>query len=241
MEILPVESFSVVVVMGDMLPIVEAFSGNYYRTIRNGYRGRVSSIVNLQEMREGSLVEGDENSDYRKFTRRDLNVNQDNIPKLSTAAYLERADQLFRIGKEHQTEATSRRLFFASTLFAAGVAIAPTEDPNIAINAYANAASLDSGRGLQYKTSPVNKRSGVTVLEAEQKGDFNVKFVTYLSRFLINFDEDCQKWWYSRAADIPRDATAEKVNSMRLKQFAAFAASVEVGLQEYEGSDGPCR
>jgi len=41
--------------------------------------------------------------------------------------------------------------------------------------------------------------------------------------------------------DIPRLSTAEVVNSIRERQFAAFSASVEVGLQEYLGPDGPNR
>ena len=93
---------------------------------------------------------------------------------------------------------------------------------------------------LQWESTPINKRTGITVFDAEKAG-YNVRFVTYLSRFLLAFDADCQKWWYSKAADIPRRATADEVSTIRLNQFAAFAASVEVGLQEYEGTDGPSR
>ena len=45
----------------------------------------------------------------------------------------------------------------------------------------ANAASVS---GLQWESSPVNKRTGVTVFQAENFG-YNVNFVTYLSRFLL--------------------------------------------------------
>jgi len=93
---------------------------------------------------------------------------------------------------------------------------------------------------LPWEQSPVNKRSGVTVFDAERDG-YTVRFVTYLSRFLLNFDDDCQRWWYSRAADLPRRGTAAEIDAMRLMQFGAFSASVEVGLQEYRGPDGPRR
>lgn len=43
----------------------------------------------------------------------------------------------------------------------------------------------------------------------------------------------------SRAGDIPATATSERVDAYRSRQFAAFSASVEVGLQEYTGSNGP--
>lgn len=67
---------------------------------------------------------------------------------------------------------------------------------------------------LPWEVSPVNKRYGVTVFDAEQMG-YNVRFVTYLSRFLLNFDADCQRWWFARAADIPRDANLAKVADLR--------------------------
>ena len=126
--------------------------------------------------------------------------------------------------------ASSRRLFFASAVMAAGAALAADS---------ALAAPTPPGN-LQYEKSPVNKRSGITVFDAEKTG-YNVRFITYLSRFLLCFDADCQKWWYSRAADIPRTATGEQVDQLRMRQFGGFAASVEVGLQEYRGPEGPKR
>ena len=90
---------------------------------------------------------------------------------------------------------------------------------------------------LEWESTPINKRTGVTVFDAEKEG-YNVRFITYLSRFLLVFDADCQKWWYSRAGVIPIKATSDQVESIRLKQFGAFAASVEVGLQDYGGLDG---
>mmetsp|Transcript_14065 Transcript_14065/g.32744 ORF Transcript_14065/g.32744 Transcript_14065/m.32744 type:complete len:1043 (-) Transcript_14065:1599-4727(-) len=86
---------------------------------------------------------------------------------------------------------------------------------------------------LPWESTPVNKRTGITVFDAEKAG-YNVRFVTYLSRFLLIFDSDCQRWWYSKAADIPILSTADQVQKIRQKQFGAFAASVEVGLQGYE-------
>jgi len=127
----------------------------------------------------------------------------------------------------------SRRNFFASSLIAAGTAVGSVE----ASQALTTSESLRGNSKLQWEVTPVNKRTGVTVFDAEKSG-YNVRFVTYLSRFLLCFDADCQRWWYSRAGDIPRTASAEKVNELRLSQFAAFSASVEVGLQEYRGADG---
>jgi hypothetical protein len=146
----------------------------------------------------------------------------------------------------------NRRLFMASALIGTGVVVAG------GVQQFSSGSS-SSNRGGQDKTvqqnnynmrpytsklawevTPVNKRTGVTVFDAEKAG-YNVRFVTYLSRFLLCFDVDCQRWWYTRAADIPRRATAEQVEKIRLQQFGAFSASVEVGLQEYRGSDGPAQ
>jgi solute carrier family 25 phosphate transporter 3 len=92
---------------------------------------------------------------------------------------------------------------------------------------------------LEWESTPVNKRTGVTLFDAEKAG-YNVRFVTYLARFLLVFDMDCQKWWYARAADIPARSTTAEVETIRLKQFGAFSASVEVGLQDYEDrNNGP--
>ena len=78
----------------------------------------------------------------------------------------------------------------ASAMLAGGIAPEP-----------ANAASLAllgplPNLQLRFKTTPVDKRTSVTVFDAKQSG-YNVRFVTYFSRFLLNFDNDCQCWWHN--------------------------------------------
>jgi hypothetical protein len=138
--------------------------------------------------------------------------------------------------------AMNRRLFMGAALLGTSAVLVNGPESLQAASAAMDATSSQKrGFGkLNWESTPVNKRTGVTVFDAEKFG-YNVRFVTYLSRFLLSFDVDCQKWWYSRAADIPRRASAEEVVKIRLKQFAAFSASVEVGLQEYRGKDGPAK
>ena len=124
-------------------------------------------------------------------------------------------------------ERADRRIFMASALMAAGVALG-------------GSPQQVEAKQLQWEASPVNKRYGVTVFDAEKTG-YTVQFITYLSRFLLSFDEECQRWWYARAKDIPRMATSDEVEAIRLKQFGALSASVEIGLQEYQLPDGPKR
>jgi len=89
---------------------------------------------------------------------------------------------------------------------------------------------------INYQQSPVNKRSGVTLADAEKV--YPLPFITYLSRILLVFDRDCQLWWYEQAQALPPKATKEEVENIRLEQFGRFAASVEVGLIDFEGKDG---
>lgn len=133
------------------------------------------------------------------------------------------------IGKNRlagNAEWQNRRCFVASTLLAVGASLHPNGvDASSTI-----ILATDQSSALQWEASPINKRYGVTLYDAEKSG-YNVRFITYLSRFLLSFDEDCQRWWFARAGDIPRTANKEQVDAFRLKQFAAFSASVEVGLQ----------
>ena len=87
-----------------------------------------------------------------------------------------------------------------------------------------------------YQQSPINKRSGITLSEPERI--FPLSFITYLSRFLLVFDEKCQQWWYTQAQAIPAKSAKEDVERIRLRQFGQFAASVEVGLMDFERKDG---
>jgi solute carrier family 25 (mitochondrial phosphate transporter), member 3 len=170
------------------------------------------------------------------LTHRFVEKKKDGSP-LSSSNLLSKADLIMNSLVGAVDGETTRRLFFASALFAGGSALSYVDKQHSAALA-SGPMAIETVGNLQWEASPVNKRSGVTVFDAERAG-YNVKFVTYLARFLLGFDADCQKWWYLRASDLPRRSSAEEVNSLRLKQFGAFSASVEVGLQEYRGPDGP--
>ena len=121
---------------------------------------------------------------------------------------------------------------------AAGTMLLSSTSTSEPANALTLTAATSSTVPLPWEASPVNKRSGVTVFDAEKSGGYNVAFVTYLSRFLLNFDTNCQKYWFSNV-DFPKGSTAKEIEQIRLEQFAAFSASVEIGLIDYEGTDGP--
>ena len=100
-----------------------------------------------------------------------------------------------------------------------------------------NAATIPTlTEKTNYQQSPINKRSGRTLTEPEST--YPLSFITYLSRFLLVFDDECTNWWYKQAQAIPAKSSKEDVEKIRLSQFGQFAASVEVGLIDFEGQDG---
>ncbi|GAB5036555.1 mitochondrial phosphate carrier protein 2 [Nannochloropsis oceanica] len=67
---------------------------------------------------------------------------------------------------------------------------------------------------------------------------YPVRFVTYLTRFLVNFDEDDKALWAKLAKDIPFTYKEAEVEATRRRQFAAIADSAEIGLYDYQGPEG---
>jgi len=63
---------------------------------------------------------------------------------------------------------------------------------------------------------------------------YPVRFVAYLTRFLLNFDEDDRALWARLAREIPFTYTEQKVEATRRAQFAALADSVEIGLYDFQ-------
>lgn len=63
-------------------------------------------------------------------------------------------------------------------------------------------------------------------------------FITYLSRFLLNYDRSSADWWRGQLRGVPLSLEREQLRSIRERQFGQFSASVEVGLQKYQGKAG---
>ena len=134
-----------------------------------------------------------------------------------------------KIDPSEQSCIHRRQFLLASTLLLS---------TQLSLSLPANAANDEPllAKKNNFEQSPINKRSGITLSEPERI--YPLSFVTYLSRFLLVFDDECQQWWYTQAQAIPSKSSKEEVNSLRLRQFGKFAASVEVGLMDYEGKDG---
>ena len=62
--------------------------------------------------------------------------------------------------------------------------------------------------------------------------------MTYLARFLLNYDKGSAGWWSDQLRGLPLDLERSSLRSIRERQFGQFSESVEVGLQKYQGRDG---
>lgn len=136
-----------------------------------------------------------------------------------------------------QTKGTRRRFMASGLLASATLLLGET-----AVQAKEPISSIDPrpAPSLPWVKDPLNpKRSTLRVKDAEALG-YNLSFVTYLARFLLNFDPLAQQWWINGAQEIPKKTTDPEIFQIRQGQFSRFAASVELGLlQEFSGPDGP--
>ena len=82
----------------------------------------------------------------------------------------------------------------------------------------AQATELDGGM-LYVKAAEVKK---VTT-------SYQPTFITYLSRFLLNYDRSSADWWRGQLRGVPLSLEREQLRSIRERQFGQFSASVEVG------------
>ena len=142
--------------------------------------------------------------------------------------------------EEGGTDRSRRMLIVSAACITAASVMSVDVTASSAAQEVAATATANSSPSLTtspWKVDPVNKRYGTTVTDAERVG-YSVAFVTYLSRFLLNFDSNCQLWWFS--TKIPKNATPQQIEELRIKQFASFSASVEVAIQEdgYATTDG---
>ncbi|GMH76778.1 hypothetical protein TL16_g07192 [Triparma laevis f. inornata] len=92
---------------------------------------------------------------------------------------------------------------------------------------------------LQFLPSPYNIRTSTTLYDAEKT--YPLPFVTYLTRLLLTYDPLCRTWYTERAKGIRLNANEDEVFNMRLDDFGKFSASVDLGLRDYLGVNGPGR
>lgn len=67
---------------------------------------------------------------------------------------------------------------------------------------------------------------------------YPVRFTTYLTRFLLNFDPPSREWWVEQGAKLPLQAKRESLVELRSRQFSQYSESVQLGLSNFAGPTG---
>ena len=62
---------------------------------------------------------------------------------------------------------------------------------------------------------------------------YPTRFVTYLARFLLNYDEGSAEWWRTQGAALPLGVDRATLKELRSQQFGKFSESVQVGLRQF--------
>lgn len=68
---------------------------------------------------------------------------------------------------------------------------------------------------------------------------YTLPFITYLARFLLNYDRGSGEWWDAQILAIPSSIAEIDQLEMRNRSFSQFSASVSYGLRRYCKKNGP--
>ena len=83
-----------------------------------------------------------------------------------------------------------------------------------------------------------NDRQQTAVASRVSSAYYSAEFVTYLSRFLLNFDGSCAAWWAQQVANVPPSYGERRREEALAAKFESFSSSVEYGLRRYPGASG---
>ncbi len=107
-------------------------------------------------------------------------------------------------------------------------------------------SDLARGIKLESRQSLTNDRNNLRDSKEPIQTVYETRFITYLSRFLLNYDPAAASWWAEQDLEIrnsfsnsnSENGSADgknrmSIDSQRKLRFAEFAESVEVGLANY--------
>lgn len=83
-----------------------------------------------------------------------------------------------------------------------------------------------------------NEKRSIAIKPGEAvQNIYETRFLTYLSRFLLNSDPAARTWWFKQITEkngsIKSNVNMKKMPKAQASLFAEFAESVEVGLSDY--------
>jgi Mitochondrial carrier protein len=83
-----------------------------------------------------------------------------------------------------------------------------------------------AARGVELQAANTNQRLSPG---KQIQTVYETRFIAYLSRFLLNFDDAASAWWKQNTEDAVAEGDFTKIQF----KFAEFAESVEIGLADY--------
>eukprot|EP00965_Chrysotila_dentata_P233130 6199400-Pleurochrysis_carterae.AAC.2 len=63
--------------------------------------------------------------------------------------------------------------------------------------------------------------------------EYPPRFVTYLARFLLNYDAGSRQWWSDQSSSLPLGVSRAALVELRIKQFEQFSQSVQARLLQH--------
>ena len=84
-----------------------------------------------------------------------------------------------------------------------------------------------AARGVRIEQSADNSARAALKLGEQIQNVYGTRFIAYLSRFLINFDDAANGYWISQTKELDGQPAAVDL------KFAEFSESVEIGLADY--------
>jgi len=95
----------------------------------------------------------------------------------------------------------------------------------------------DAARGIKIRdrtTDTAQQKRSFAKSVGTIQSVYSVRFIAYLSRFILNFDPAARSWWLEEASQLSAKSVGPDAATMAEQlRFAEFAESVEVGLADY--------
>jgi solute carrier family 25 phosphate transporter 3 len=131
----------------------------------------------------------------------------------------------------------SRRAVVGASAAAALAAVGGSPLPGFGA-AGANLARMPSGSRLTDEQTMLVWQPSSEIRGKGSTSAYPVRFTTYLTRFLLNFDAPSREWWVQQGANMPLQANRDALVELRTKQFSQYSESVQLGLSNFAGASG---
>jgi len=88
---------------------------------------------------------------------------------------------------------------------------------------------------------PLEDFSKVKAAQCPCTPTYSAEFISYLARFLVQYDGSCASWWMQQIDDLPRSLKQAQLEHILREDLLAFATSIGYGLPPYDGDEGAAK